>query len=113
MRLADVSESFLLYPLVKCRQEYSYGAHGLVRFLNYHTPTPNPRAPRPPRGGAEAGVGIGMGWVGRIPPIELKQYKISISCFLEEIDPMFKMFENLLNQSQGVFGTGLSQQNNF
>ena len=61
--------------------------------LNYGRPD---RAGPLSVGGADAGVGIGMGWVGgEIPSIELKNSQISISSFLEDINPMFKSFENL------------------
>ena len=34
-------------------------------------------------------------------------YPNSISCFLEDIDPIFKMFKNCLDGSPGSFGTYL------
>ena len=50
--------------------------------------------------------GVG-GWVGGIPLIELTNSKISISFFLEDIDPMFKILKNVLGRSQGLFDTCL------
>ena len=54
-----------------------------------------------------------QGWVGGreggIPSIELEKIKISISCFLEDIDPIFKIFENCYDRSQGLPGTRLFQ----
>ena len=48
--------------------------------------------------GADAGVGIGIGWVGgkvgAIPLTESKMSEMSNSCFLKDIDPMFELFKN-------------------
>ena len=40
-----------------------------------------------------------------------KIYQMSISCFLEDIDPVSKVPKNLLNGSSGMFGARLFQQN--
>ena len=37
----------------------------------------------------------------------IQYYQKIISCFLEDIDPIFKMFKNCLNGSPGSFGTCL------
>ena len=36
-------------------------------------------------------------------------YKISISCSLEDIDPISKIFKNILNGSSDIFGARLFQ----
>ena len=46
-------------------------------------------------------MGIAMGWVGGIPLVELKRFKISMSCFLLDIDSISKIFKNVQDQSQG------------
>ena len=44
-------------------------------------------------------------WGGGMPLIELKNSKISISCFMRAIDPIPNIFKNLLDQAQGIVGT--------
>ena len=52
----------------------------------------------PEEGGwCKGGIRNGMGeWVGGIPLIELSSSKIHISCFLTDIDPISKIFQELI-----------------
>ena len=45
----------------------------------------------------------------QVPLTELKSSKISISWFLEDIDPVFKIFKNSSNGSPGILRTRLLQ----
>ena len=55
---------------------------------------------RVPQVGADAGEGIGIAWVGGRDSFNcIENSKMSISYFLEDIDPRFKSSMNLLNRS--------------